>query len=114
MINNTYGEFSENQMEEYKKKLHDKIYFLLLYEDPKTKDNFVDVNVDRYIYFLLLEINGLNHILHFPMEIVEILSILNTAKSLRKKENYNFRTYRKLILDAQALVDDMFKGGVPE
>ena len=34
-----YGHFDDLQIEEYKEKLHKEMFWLLLYKDPKTKDD---------------------------------------------------------------------------
>ena len=48
MIAYEYGLYDEVQFASYKKKLHDLLYWLLLYKDPKTRDEFVNVNYNRY------------------------------------------------------------------
>ena len=35
-----YGHFDDKQFEDYKVKLHKDLFWLLLYKDPKTKDEF--------------------------------------------------------------------------
>lgn len=109
MIPYQFGEFKEEQMEEYKKKLHDKMYFLLLYVDPKTKDTFDEKpNVDKYFHFLLCELDGLNRLFDYPKEVVEMMSILRHAKQMLKWDNFYYPYYRKLVLDAHSLIDKMF------
>ena len=111
MIPYEFGEFKEEQMEEYKKKLHNKMYFLLLYVDPETKDSFEEqIDVDKYFYFLLCELDGLNRLLNYPKEVIEMMSILRYAKHVLHKEDFQYRGYRKLILDAHSLIDKMFSG----
>lgn len=108
MIEHRYGEFTETQLDEYKKKLHDKMFWLLLYKDPKTKDKYPemdDENFKKYFEFLMKEIAGLNELLFRPKEIVEILSMLMAAWLETLKEEFDYQSYRKLILDAHHLVD---------
>lgn len=38
-----YGHFDDLQIEEYKEKLHKEMFWLLLYKDPKTKDEFLSL-----------------------------------------------------------------------
>lgn len=100
-----YGNFSDTQFEEYKVKLHKELFWLLLYKDPKTRDEYTNVNFDKYFIGLMKKLNGLNELLFEPAEMVSILSLLQAAFIETHKENFNFRSYRKLILDAHSLVD---------
>lgn len=108
MIEHRYGEFTVSQLDDYKKKLHDKMFWLLLYKDPKTKDKYPemdDKNFKKYFEFLMKEIAGLNELFGNPKEIVEILSLLMAAWLETLNKEFNYRTYRKLVLDAHSLVD---------
>ena len=98
-----YGYFTDEQMENYKTKLHKDVFWLLLYKDPKK--DFPDVDYEKYFEGLMLKINGLNELLFYPKEIVEIMSVLEASLLETKKENFNFQTYRKLIFDAHSLID---------
>ena len=35
-----YGNFSKEQIDKYKDRLHSKLFQLLLYKDPETKDKY--------------------------------------------------------------------------
>lgn len=108
MIKHKYGEFTEEQLNAYKKKLHKKMFWLLLYKDPKTKDSYPEMdgkNFKKYFEFLMKEIAGLNELLNSPSEIIEILSLLMAAWLEVLKEEFDYQSYRKLILDAHHLID---------
>jgi len=49
---------------------------------------------------LQYKLNGLNSILLEPPELIETMSILETALMEYQNDNFDFRKYRKLILDA--------------
>lgn len=100
-----YGYFTEEQMRDYKTKLHKDVFWLLLYKDPQKINDFPDVDYEKYFNGLMLKLNGLNELLLYPVELVEMMSLLEAAFLETKKEIFNFRTYRKLIFDAQSLVD---------
>lgn len=108
MIIHTYGTFTAEQFEEYKTQLHKKLFWLLLYQDPKTKEDYPLVNIQEYFKGIMLELDGLNQLLSYPKEMVSIMSTLEEAKTLCVTDNFDFKIYRKLILDAHKLVDDMF------
>ena len=100
-----YGQFTEEQISSFKKQLHSKVHWLLLYKDPMTKDEYPNVNFNKYFVSLMLEIDGLNALLLYPPEIVEMECVLQSAYIQTKQDNFNYHTYRKLILDAHSLID---------
>lgn len=110
MISHKYGEFTTKQIAEQKKSIRKSIFFLLLCVDPKTKDEYPNVDVDKYFLGLLYRLGGLNSLLMNPPELVTILSSLESAYNEYKKEDFNFDTCRKLILDAGALVLSIKEG----
>lgn len=104
-MNTIYGHFDDLQIEEYKEKLHREMFWLLLYKDPKTKDEFKNVNFEKYFTNLMKKIDGLNALLSYPVEIVSIMSLLQAALDESRNEEFNYSSYRKLVLDAHSLVD---------
>lgn len=99
-----YGTFSQNQMVLIKQELRKSIFFLLLCVDPKTKQDFPEVNVDDAFKGILYKLGGLNSVLYEPVELVEIISLIEAAHMQLIDNNFDFKVYRKLILDAGAKV----------
>lgn len=110
-----YGEFTKNQIEETKKKLRGSIFLLLLCVDPKTASNYDYINVDDYFESLMYKISGMNSLLLEQQKLVDVLILLQAAKdefdkphkegnvnseNYDRKNYFNFKNYRKLILDA--------------
>lgn len=95
-----YGVFSENQIQEIKQYIRKRIFFLLLIVDPKTRNDYENINVSDAFYSELTKIGGLNSILYEPPELVRIISLLEAALIEYQKECFDFGKYRKLILDA--------------
>jgi hypothetical protein len=100
-----YGNFSHEQMENYKVKLHKDLFWLLIYKDPKTKEEFANVDFDKYFDGIMRRINGLNELLFRPTEIVTIMCLLEAALIETRKEDFDYLAYRKLVLDAHAQID---------
>ena len=100
-----YGEFTEDQIVQSKKSLRDSIFFLLLCVDRKTAWEYKDIDVNKSFKGLLLRIGGMNDLLMNPPELVTVLSLLQAAMTEYNNPEFNFKTYRKLILDAGAEVD---------
>lgn len=105
MIPYKYGNFEKEQMEQFKVKLHKELFWLLIYKDPKTCEEYTNINFDKYYDGVMRKIDGLNELLFYPTEIISIMSLLEAALIETKKENFNYKAYRKLILDTHALVD---------
>ena len=102
-----YGEFSENQITQTKKSLRGSIFFLLLCVDPKTSWEYQDIDVNQCFNGLLLKIGGLNELLLKQPEIVTTMSLLQAALMEFNNPEFNFKTYRKLILDAGAEIEKL-------
>ena len=105
-----YGTFDSAQFNKFKNKLHKKMFWLLLYKDPETKDSFKDVDFKQYFINLMKEIDALNELLFYPESIVEICCKLQAAYSESCKNDFDYKVYRKLVLDAHALVDRINEG----
>lgn len=99
-----YGEFTENQLQQTKQYMRKQIFYLLLIVDPDTRDEHPGVDVDEAFKSLLNRFGGLNEILFCPPELVRIISMLEAALQEYHKEDFEYRRYRKLILDAGAEV----------
>jgi hypothetical protein len=100
-----YGHFTNEQMDSYKVKLHKELFWLLIYQDPKTKDEYLNVDFNKYFDGLMRRMDGLNELLSYPTEIVAIMSLLEAALIESRKADFNYQAYRKLVLDAHSLVD---------
>lgn len=99
-----YGEFEQSQIEQIKKSLRGSIFFLLLCVDYKTASEYKDVDVNKCFQGLLLKLGGMNQLLMNQPELVTVMSLLQAAMSEYNSPEFNFKTYRKLILDAGAEV----------
>lgn len=100
MVENKYGKFTNEQFEEFKKRLHGQIHWLLVYEDEKNPI------LDSYFQIVQEKLAGLNSLLNFPSQIVEMMNLVESARiEYQDKENHNHKRYRKIILDIHDLVD---------
>lgn len=104
MVKHLYGEFTDNQIKDTKKFMRGSIFFLLLCVDPDTSESYEDVDVNKAFDNLLHKINGLNELLLYQKNIVDIMSLLKEAQVIYNSADFDFQVYRKLILDAGAEV----------
>ena len=100
-----YGWFDKDQFERFKRRLHKETHWLLIYKDPETSEDYSHVDFDKYFEGLMRRINGLSALLFYPTEIIELLNNLEAAYLETKKEELDFKLYRKLILDSHSIVD---------
>lgn len=104
--------FTSEQIEGIKKLLRKKIFYLLLIVDPETskQEQYIDVDVDAAFENLLSDLDGFNEIFSKSVEMVTISGKLAKAYKEYKSSNFNFKKYRKLILDAGSEVIKMGGG----
>lgn len=102
-----YGDFTKEQIVQTKKSLRGSIFFLLLCVDKHTASEYKDIDVNKCFKGLLLKISGLNELLMNQPELVMVLSLLQAAMTEYNNPEFDFQTYRKLILDAGAEVDKL-------
>lgn len=108
-----YGNFSDAQVAEFKDKLHKKMFWLLLYKDPQTAEQYQNVDFQKYFIKLMKEIDSLNELLCYPKPIIEICCKLQAAYRETCSECFDYQLYRKFVLDAHNLVDKInSKAGV--
>ena len=101
-----YGDFSGLQVSEIKQKMRKQIFFLLVIVDPQTSKEYKDVDVNAAIENALQVYGSLNDLLGYPKEMVEVMVLLNAAHMEYQKgeKDFNWKVYRKLILDAGSAV----------
>ncbi len=106
-MNHLYGEFTQNQIAQTKESLRKSIFFLLVCVDKRTAPTDVEINVNKCFEGLLLKMGGMNKLLMEPPELVTVMSLLQAAMIEYNSSDFNFRTYKKLILDAGAEVEKL-------
>lgn len=99
-----YGEFSKSQIAETKKSIRSSIYFLLLCVDPDTSSSYINIDVNKTFDNLLYKLDGFNELLLYQQILVDIMSLLKEAQIEYNNPNFDFKKYRKLILDSGAAV----------
>ena len=110
MVSHKYGKFKAEQTKQYQDKLRKKIFWLVIYTDKNTKNDFKDIDVVRYHENLLFEISNYNALLFYPKDFVEIINKLESALTVLKSEHFNFNKYKKLVFDAGALMERLEVG----
>ena len=83
--NYSYGSFTRNQIADTKAKMRKQIFFLLLIVDPKTADKYDTVDVNAAFESMLVTFGGLNGLLNYPQEFVEVMALIYAAYLEYKK-----------------------------
>ena len=95
-----YIECSEKQKDEMIEMFRKKIFFLLVCVDKKTNKDYQHVNIEEAFDSLLTELGGLNDLMSESHSLIYVMSLLSAALLEYRKNDFDFRRYRKLILDA--------------
>jgi hypothetical protein len=105
-----YGNFSDKQIDKLIKSIRSSIFFLLVSVDPETCEDYKEVDIERNFDSIMMRLNGLNKLLVDRVELVDIMAMLQYAREEYKSQEFDFKIYRKLILDAGAEVKRLREG----
>ena len=105
-----YGSFSSEKIDKLIKSIRGSIFFLLVCVDPETCEEHKDVDVENNFDHVMMRLNGLDKLLIDRAEIVDIMAMLQLAREEYRSPDFNFKIYRKLILDAGAEVKRLKEG----
>lgn len=95
-----YGDIPEKQFHEYKKILHKKIHWLLIYEESSY------VGLSDYIISLQFYLSGLLELINSP-ELINLINIVECIKMEYENPSHAHKQYRKLVLDAHSIIDSI-------
>ena len=106
-----YGEFSGEQIQLNAKLMHSEIHKLLLYKDKNVTQEIFANDDDFKIYFvnLLYRFGGLNELLGKPVQMIALISTLQSAYNMAFSNNFNYCEYRRLILDSHNYIKNIFE-----
>ena len=110
MYTTKYGSYSPTSIHSTKESIHKQIYFLLLCVDPATRDQFENIDVEDAFHNLQYRLNGLQNILLCPLELIETMSLLEAALIEYQSDCFNWKVFRKLMLDAGSEIMRMREG----
>lgn len=106
-----YGEFTDKQINEAVRVMHNDIHKLLLYKDKKIEETIFNSEEDFTTYFdnLLFKFGGLNSLLGEPNLMIVLMATLKAAYNEVQKEHFSYRLFRKAILDSHGYIKSMFE-----
>ncbi len=95
-----YGEFQDKQFHDYKQLLHNKVHWLLIYEETSYP------GLTEYIKNLQFYLSGLVELTDSP-QIVNLVNIIECILLEYMNPKHNHKHYRKLVLDAHSIIDQI-------
>lgn len=106
-----YGEFTDKQINEAVKQMHNDIHKLLLYKDNTIEEKIFESDEDYVKYFtnLLFRFGGLNELLGEPKQMVSLMSTLQAAYDEIQSPCFKYKTFRRAILDCHGYIKSMFE-----
>lgn len=106
-----YGEFTDEQISEAVKQMHNDIHKLLLYKDNKIEEKIFESDEDYLKYFnnLLFRFAGMNELFGEPPQLVSFMSTLQGAYDEVQKYRLNYLKFRRAILDCHGYLKSMFE-----
>jgi hypothetical protein len=107
-----YGEFTDEQINKTVISMHSDIHKLLLYKDRNITEQIFNSEEDFVNYFanLLFRFGGLNELLGEPKEMVDFMSTLQSAFDEVTSDNFQYKVFRRAILDCHGYIKAMFEG----
>lgn len=105
-----YGEFTDEQINEAVKQMHNDIHKLLLYKDNNIKEQIFNSDEDFIKYFenLLFRFGGLNELLGNNPQFISLMSILQAAYNEVLSDKFRYKVFRKSILDCHGYIEKVF------
>lgn len=106
-----YGEFTDKQIKEAVRAMHDDIHKLLLYKDRTVDDALFksDEEYIRYFNNLLFRFGGMNELFGEPPQLVNFMATLQAAYDEVTCNKFRWRVFRRAILDCHGYLKSMFE-----
>lgn len=95
--------FSEEELKSYFTRLHKRVHWLLVYKE----ENFPTLSA--YFDYILYQLKGLQSLYPDIHHIMELVVLIRAAKIESEKEDYDHFIYRKSILDAHGIIEEIEK-----
>ena len=108
-----YGDFTDKQILEAAHAMHSDIHKLLLYKDNHVTDIIFE-NDDAFIlYFqnLMHRFGGTKTLFNDNGFMVSLMSTLQAAYNEVLSNHFDYKIFRKEILDSHGYIKAMFEGG---
>ena len=102
-----YGEFTDKQISQAVRVMHNDVHKLLLYKDRDVEKTIFETEDDFITFFrnLLFRFGGLNELLGEPDYMVALMSTLQAAYDEVFRKHFRYGVFRRAILDCHGYIE---------
>lgn len=106
-----YGDFTDKQINEAVRAMHNDIHKLLLYKDKRIEENIFEDDEAFLIFFenVMFKLGGTKTLFNDNGIMVTLMSELQAAFDNAKSDNFDYTTFRRAILDSHGYIKAMFE-----
>lgn len=108
-----YGDFTDKQITDAVRAMHNDIHKLLLYKDKHITETIFEDDEAFLIFFenVLFKLGGTKTLFNNNGYMVTLMSTLQAAYDEVTSDHFNYVTFRRAILDSHGYIKFMFEGG---
>lgn len=108
-----YGDFTDKQITDAVRAMHNDIHKLLLYKDKHVTETIFKDDKAFLIFFenVLFKLGGTKTLFNNNGYMVTLMSTLQAAYDEVTSDHFNYVTFRRAILDSHGYIKLMFEGG---
>ena len=109
-----YGDFTDKQISEAVRAMHNDIHKLLLYKDKRVEEKIFEDDESFIHYFnnLMFKLGGTKILFNDNGFMVSLMSTLQAAMDNVQSDQFDYKAFRRAILDSHGYIKEMFEGGV--
>ena len=111
-----YGTFTDKQINEAVRAMHNDIHKLLLYKDNRIEEKIFEDDEAFLIFFenVMFKLGGTKTLFNDNGIMVTLMSELQAALDNAKSDHFSYKKFRRAILDSHGYIKAMFEGGVSD
>ena len=106
-----YGSFTDKQITEAVRAMHNDIHKLLLYKDKRVEETIFEDDDAFLVFFenVMYKLGGTKTLFNDNGVMVTLMSELQAALDNAKSDHFNYTTFRTAILDSHGYIKAMFE-----
>lgn len=106
-----YGDFTDKQIKEAARAMHNDIHKLLLYKDKHIEEKIFEDDEAFFIFFenVMFKLSGTKTLFNDNGIMVMLMSELQAAFNNVKSNHFSYKKFRRAILDSHGYIKQMFE-----
>ena len=111
-----YGSFTDKQITEAVRAMHNDIHKLLLYKDNTIEEKIFEDDEAFLVFFenVMFKLGGTKTLFNDNGLMVTLMATLQGAMDNFKSDHFSYKKFRRAILDSHGYIKQMFEGGVSD